>query len=69
MWIRSQNKEKLIKLINKNNDLDIVLNTGTDEFTKVNITDFYNDPNDEFIYLNLEVLCEEEEESVDKKPR
>lgn len=62
--------EKLIKIIQENPDLDIVVMASTDEFTdeygsilmeklNIEVTDIYNSPRDEIIYFDKDDVVDE----------
>ena len=64
------NKEKLIKIIQENKDLDIVVMASTDELTdeygsilmenlRVEVTDIYNSPQEDVIYFDKDEVVDE----------
>lgn len=64
------NKEELIKIVQENKDLDIVVMASTDELTdeygsilmehlKVEVTDIYNSPQEDVIYFDKDDVIEE----------
>ena len=64
------NKEELIKVIQENKDLDIVVMASTDELSdeygsllmenlRVEVTDIYNSPQEEIIYFDKDDVIEE----------
>lgn len=64
------NKEELIKIIQENKDLDIVVMASTDDLTdeygsllmenlRVEVIDIYNSPQEEIIYFDKDDVIEE----------
>lgn len=64
------NKEELIKIIQENKDLDIVVMASTDDLTdeygsllmenlRVEVTDIYNSPQEELIYFDKDEVVDE----------
>lgn len=64
------NKDELIKIIEENKDLDIVVMASTDELTdeygsilmeklSVEVTDIYNSPRDDIIYFDKKDVIDE----------
>ena len=64
------NKEELIKIIQENKDLDIVVMASTDELTdeygsilmehlRVEVTDIYNSPQEDTIYFDKDEVVDE----------
>lgn len=62
--------EKLVKIIQENPDLDIVVMAGTDELTdeygsilmeklNIEVADIYNSPRDEIIYFDKDDVVDE----------